>query len=149
MLTLYLTDTDVQKAGIINTDTYLRYNNLKSASHLWTADDYLDIIKAIDEIYEIVKARPCSDSLKDRFVRQFFTQFCINKYHFLLRKKYDRDVRQVINEIRSRHIKDLWNSGLEWKYKLALHVFSASNLIYRLWLLYIDPTMRIYEKTTK
>ncbi len=72
---LYLTDTDVQKAGIIDTDTYPRYNNLKSALHLWMADDYLDIIKAIDEIYEIVKARPCSDSLKDRFVRQFFYSF--------------------------------------------------------------------------
>lgn len=142
------TDDDVKKAGTTDFVTYYRFNNPKSASHLWTIDNYFNNIKIIEELYKKIETIE-NVILRDQYLHVFFSQFCKNKYNIILRKGYSDEIKRTLKNIRSKHIKKLWCSKLRMKYKIAMHMLSASNSMYGFYLLQIDPTMRTYEKVVK
>ena len=143
---LYVTDDSVRTAGVLGNVSYLRYDNPRSASHLWDAGDYLDSIYVIDDIYRAVTDRTSNQSIRDQYLHLFFTQFCKDKYNIILRKGYNKKTKQIVEKIRHPYVKELRKSRLKLKNKLALYVFSRFNCLYRAWLLRFDPTMKHYER---
>ena len=143
---IYLTDNSVITAGVVESVTYLRYDNASSASHLWDVKDFLDIAEVIEKLYLVVKQRANNRKIREQYLQLFFTQFCKCKYNIILRRGYTKDIKALLKRVRKRHIKELFLSHLGIKYKLVLLIFSASNWVYRTWLLHDDPSMKLYEK---
>ena len=88
------------------------------------------------------------DDLLAIYLVMLLSHYCQLKYNLILRNGFSTNIRRCYKKIIKKYIGDLIkNNRISIYKKLGLLVLLSNNGIFRLWVRWKDPTMRVYEKS--